>query len=410
MSGSRQSESSQSPIRSLSVFSAIVVGISAMVGTGVFVAWQPAYELAGSSLFIALAIAASIAALNAISNARMARRFPESGGGYVYGRECIHPIAGQIAGWVFLVGKAASASAAALAIGVYVSPGNEKFTAVLAIAIILFINLLGIRYSVGAMTVLISIVLLVLLSLSAVAGFSESTPSVAGQASSWELLSTNYFAAAGILFVAFAGYARIAVLGSEVKNPRRAIPTAIAASLAIVVVLYFIIAFVLLEYPNSLLTSTPLESVASLTGYPVFLVVVAAVLAAGSALFALMAGLGRMIYSMSVGGHVPSHVGILSGRRAVPRRADLVIATAIVGITLVGSIGVNLAVSAIFVLTYYVVVHASSWTHEAPGRSAVRDGKSFVLTRLVPGVGILANIAVVVALLTAIGGLTTVAN
>lgn len=402
MSESHNLEKSQSPIRSLSVFSAIVVGISAMVGTGVFVAWQPAYELASSHLFAALAIAAIIATLNAISNARMARIFPESGGGYLYGRECLHPIAGQIAGWVFLLGKAASASAAALAIGVYVSPGNEEFTAVIAIAVVLLVNLRGIRYSVGAMTVLISFVLLVLLTLSVVAGVSQSQASVARESPSWDFLSTNTLAASGILFVAFAGYARIAVLGSEVKNPRHTIPIAIGVSLLIVVVIYFIIAFVLFAHPDSFITSAPLEAVASLTGYPVVLVALAAVLAAGSALFALMAGLGRMIYSMSIGGHLPSQVGVLSGQRAVPRRADFVIAVVLVVFTLVGSIGVNLAVSAIFVLTYYLVVHASSWTHPVTEQSAAHDWKSLIMSRLVPGAGILANIAVVVALVTAL--------
>lgn len=410
MPESRSAELPQSPIRSISVFSAIVVGVSAMVGTGVFVAWQPAYELANSYLFFALAIAACIAALNAISNSRMARVFPESGGGYLYGRECIHPIAGQIAGWVFLVGKAASASAAALAIGAYVSPGNEKFTALVAIIIVLLINLRGIRYSVGAMAILISIVLLVLVSLGIVAGVAESRSDEIPMQLSSEFLSTNTLAAAGIMFVAFAGYARIAVLGSEVKNPRSAIPIAIAASLAIVVTLYFVVASVLLAHPDSLITSAPLETLASLTGYPRALVEVAAVLAAGSALFALMAGLGRMIYAMAIGGHLPSQLGVLAGQRAVPRRADLIIAMVLVVITLVGSIGMNLAISAVFVLTYYMVVHVSSWTQPIANRSATDKWKALVLCRLVPGVGVVANIAVVAALITALGSLTAFAN
>ena len=405
MSDLQSPETHKVPIRTLTLFSAIVVGVSAMVGTGVFVAWQPAFELSGSYLLVALGIAAFIATLNAVSNARMARMFPESGGGYLYGRECLHPVAGQIAGWVFLLGKAASASAAALAIGAYVSPGNERVTAVVGIVLVLFINLCGLRYSVVAMTILVGVVLSVLISLSVVAGVTDTTSDSILESVTGEVSPTNVLAAAGILFVAFAGYARIAVLGSEVRNAHRNIPVAIAVSLAIVVVLYFVIALVLFAYPDSLTTVAPLETIATLTGYPRFLVVFAAVLAAGSALFALMAGLGRMIYSMSIGGHLPKPWGALVGQRAVPMRADLMIAIVLVVITLIGSIGINLAVSALFILIYYVVVHAASWTRSGASRSGEsRSGasrwKSMALSRVIPGIGITANVVVVAALVS----------
>ena len=405
MSDLQAPETPKVPIRTLTLFSAIVVGVSAMVGTGVFVAWQPAFELSGSYLLVALGIAAFIATLNAVSNARMARMFPESGGGYLYGRECIHPVAGQVAGWVFLMGKAASASAAALAIGAYVSPGNERVTAVVGIVLVLFINLCGLRYSVVAMTILVGVVLSVLFSLSVFAGVTESPSDSILESVSGGVSPTNVLAAAGILFVAFAGYARIAVLGSEVRNAHRNIPVAIAVSLLIVVVLYFVIALVLFAHPDSLTTVAPLETIATLTGYPRFLVVVAAVLAAGSALFALMAGLGRMIYSMSIGGHLPKQWGALAGQRAVPMRADLMIAIVLVVITLIGSIGINLAISALFILTYYMVVHLASWTR--PGASLSEESpseesrwKSIGLSRVIPGIGITANVVVVAALVS----------
>jgi len=405
MSDLQAPETPKVPIRTLTLFSAIVVGVSAMVGTGVFVAWQPAFELSGSYLLVALGIAAFIATLNAVSNARMARMFPESGGGYLYGRECIHPVAGQVAGWVFLLGKAASASAAALAIGAYVSPGNERVTAVVGIVLVLFINLCGLRYSVVAMTILVSVVLSVLISLSVIAGITDSTSDSILESVSGGVSPTNVLAAAGILFVAFAGYARIAVLGSEVRNAYRNIPVAIAVSLLIVVVLYFVIALMLFAHPDSLTTIAPLETIATLTGYPRFLVVIAAVLAAGSALFALMAGLGRMVYSMSLGGHLPKQWGALAGQRAVPMRADLMIAIVLVVITLIGSIGINLAVSALFILTYYMVVHLASWTRSGENRSGKSQSgkswwKSIGLSRVIPGIGITANVVVVAALVS----------
>lgn len=389
-----KSQSTSVPPRTLALSSATVVGVSAMVGTGVFVSWNPAYELAGSQLFIALAIAAVIAALNAISNARLARMFPESGGGYVYGRECITPLVGQLAGWAFLIGKSASASAAALAIGVYVAPGNEKTLALVSIALVLVINLLGIRYSVISMTVLITVVLIVLITFALWSARFAATNEAQPQTLISPENTSSVLAAAGILFVAFAGYARIAVLGSEVKNAARNIPLAIAGSLAVVVITYFTIAAVLLSYPKSLQSVTPLEAVAEVTGYPMVVISLAAVLAAGSALFALLAGLGRMVFAMSAGGHLPRALGALSGKRHVPRRADLVIAVVLVGLTLAGSIGFNLAISALFVLTYYGVVHAASLTRSAESQRVT----GVMLRWAVPLVGLGTNAVVVGAL------------
>ena len=379
----------QKPLRTISLPGAIIVGVAAMVGTGVFVAWNPAFELAGSHLLLALGIAALMAGLNATSNARLARQFPQSGGAYIYGRECIHPVVGQIAGWSFLIGKLASASAAALAIGLYLAPDSSTYFSVAAIAVVVLINVLGIRYSIIAMTAMITVVLATLITLSLTADLSETGAASTVQLPQADLIGV--LAGAGILFVAFAGYARIAVLGSEVKNAESAIPKAIAMSFAVVLVVYLLVASVLLRLPQSLGSQTPLARLAELVSYPGWLVLLAAVLAAGSALFALVAGLGRMIFAMSQGGHFPRFFGHLSGVRAVTRRADVLIGAVLIAITLTGSIAVNLAVSAVFVLIYYGVVHLSSWTR--PG--------SPLMNRVVPGSGLVAN-ALVVGALTAV--------
>ena len=68
--------------RSLGLSGAVVVGVGAMLGTGVFAVWTPAYALAGSGLLVSLLIAAGIASLNAISTARLAAIIPRAGGAY----------------------------------------------------------------------------------------------------------------------------------------------------------------------------------------------------------------------------------------------------------------------------------------------------------------------------------------
>ena len=71
--------------------------------------------------------------LSAASAARLAARYPESGGTYVYGRERLGVFWGYLAGWGFVVGKTASCAAMALTIGAYVWPGQARAVAVAAV-------------------------------------------------------------------------------------------------------------------------------------------------------------------------------------------------------------------------------------------------------------------------------------
>lgn len=349
-------------IRTLGIPGATLIGLASMIGTGVFAAWSPAYSLAGSALLISLLIAASIALINAISNARMARIFPQSGGGYVYGKHCLGTKAALIAGFSFVIGKTASASAAALVIGAYLAPDHARMVAVLAVFIVLALNLQGLKYSLVAMGMSVSIVIAVLVSLIV---FSQSNESLSVSAApSREPTLFSIFAAAGILFVAFAGYARISVIAGDVKRPRFVIPCAIGISLALVLILYFFVAKLLLGVPQTLESTTPLDSLANVFDYPVWLIQIGVVLAAGSALFALNLGIGRMIFAMAKDGPLPSSLAGVAGPRAVPVRAEILTGVVVLVVTLFGGIGLNLAISGIFILCYYAVVQFSSMTRE----------------------------------------------
>jgi basic amino acid/polyamine antiporter, APA family len=104
---------SSSVQRRLGTPDAVVLGLAAMLGTGVFAVWAPAAAAAGSWLPLAVLLAGVIALCNAVSTADLAAAYPESGAGYVYGRHRLGPAAGRLAGVAFLTGKSASAAAAA---------------------------------------------------------------------------------------------------------------------------------------------------------------------------------------------------------------------------------------------------------------------------------------------------------
>ena len=197
---------------------AVTVGAGSMIGAGVFSAWGPAADAAGTGLLIGLVVAAAVAFCNATSSAQLAAVHPESGGTYVYARRQLGPLWGYLAGWGFVVGKTASCVAIALTAGAYLWPDHARLVGVAAVG--------GRgdrqhrradpdrrRHQVPARR--------------GARRARRRSSSPAGRArparSRGSPRSTPRrpasCAPAGFLFFAFAGYARIATLGEEVRDP-----------------------------------------------------------------------------------------------------------------------------------------------------------------------------------------------
>ncbi|MFF5826293.1 APC family permease, partial [[Kitasatospora] papulosa] len=148
--------------RRLGVSDAVVIGLGSMIGAGIFAALAPAANAAGSGLLIGLAAAAVVAFCNATSSARLAARYPVSGGTYVYGRERLGDFWGYLAGWSFVVGKTASCAAMALTVGSYVWPGQAHAVAVAAVVALTVVNYAGVQKSALLTRVIVAVVLAVL--------------------------------------------------------------------------------------------------------------------------------------------------------------------------------------------------------------------------------------------------------
>ncbi len=350
--------------RSLGLRDAVTIGVSAMIGTGVFAVWQPALDRAGSWLIAAVLIAAVVAALNATSTARLAARHPEAGGVYAYGRIRVNRFAGVLAGVVFLIGKTASASAAALTIGLYVWPEQSRVVAFVAIVAVLALNLRGVVRSTRVAGVMVGVVVLVLAALAIMAILRLSTGGLSGEAVPGPSSATSLLAASALIFVAFAGYARITVLGEEVRDPVRVIPLAVAISFAIVASVYVVIALVVwvAAADGYAIGPAALSDIAAAIGGEGLAgaVVVAAVLAAGAVLLSLIAGVGRTFFAMADRGDAPRYFAAVSAQRRVPHRAEIAAAVGAGALVAVGGLTLALAVSAAMILTYYAVAHVSA--------------------------------------------------
>ena len=225
--------------RRLGLGDAVFIGLGSMIGAGVFAVWAPAADAAGTGLLIGLAIAAIVAFGNATSSAQLAAAHPTSGGTYAYGRAELGPWWGFIAGWGFVVGKIASCAAMALTFAAYAAPaGWERPVAIVAVVVLTAVNGFGVTRTAGAARVIV-VVSLGALAAAVTAAFSASAaPGWLTAETLWEGGGYGILQSAGLLFFAFAGYARIATMGEEVRDPRRVIPRAIVIAFLISLAVY----------------------------------------------------------------------------------------------------------------------------------------------------------------------------
>ncbi|MEU4874033.1 APC family permease [Streptomyces sp. NPDC021608] len=362
--------------RTLGVGDAVVLGLGSMIGAGVFAALAPAAHAGGSGLLIGLALAALVAYGNAMSSARLAALYPASGGTYVYGRERLGPFWGYLAGWSFVVGKTASCAAMALTVGAYVWPGREHVVAVAAVVALTAVNYGGIQKSAWLTRVIVAVVLAVLASVVVVClGSGASDPGrleVGGSEGFGGVLQ-----AAGLLFFAFAGYARIATLGEEVRDPERTIPRAIPLALGITLVVYACVAVAVLSVLGSDelgRASAPLADAVRAAGASGLVPVVrvgAAVAALGS-LLALILGVSRTTLAMARDRHLPHALSVVHPRFQVPHRAELAVGAAVAILAATVDVRGAIGFSSFGVLAYYAVANASAWTLDpAPAKRAL---------------------------------------
>ncbi|GGX66034.1 APC family permease [Streptomyces anandii] len=362
--------------RALGVGDAVVVGLGSMVGAGIFAALGPAARAAGPGLLLGLAVAAVVAYCNATSSARLAARYPASGGTYVYGRERLGVFWGYLAGWAFVVGKTASCAAMALTVGAYVWPGQAHAVAVAAVVALTAVNYGGIQKSAWLTRVIVAVVLAVLASVVVVCLGSDASAAgrlaVSGSAGAGGVLQ-----AAGLLFFAFAGYARIATLGEEVRDPVRTIPRAIPIALGIALVVYAGVSVAVLSVLGARglgAATAPLADAVRAAGAPALVPVVragAAVAALGS-LLALILGVSRTTLAMARDHHLPGALAVVHPRFQVPHRAELAVGAVVAVLAATVDVRGAIGFSSFGVLAYYAVANASAWTLDpAPVRRAV---------------------------------------
>jgi APA family basic amino acid/polyamine antiporter len=339
--------------RSVGLVQAVGFGLGAMVGTGVFVYTGVASGLAGPAMLVSLGLAGVAATCNGLSSAQLAMNFPRSGGTYEYAGRMLSPWLGFLAGWLFLAAKSTSAAATALGFGTYVgqATGLPPMAVSLTLAgLTIALDLYRLQGAGRLNLVLVSITLLSLIAFVAAGSgevrrenFSPFAPhGVSG------ILS-----AASLLFVAYAGYGRVATLGEEIENPRRNIPIAVILSLAAATAIYVAVSAVAIGRSGTW-TTLPAPNKAVRVA-----LAIGAATAMGAVFLNLMLGLSRMSFAMGRGGDLPRPLAAVN-RFSSPFASVLFVGTIVVTLICVGNLVGLVSLSAFTILVYYGLTNLSA--------------------------------------------------
>jgi basic amino acid/polyamine antiporter, APA family len=392
--------------RRLTTSDAVLIGLGAMLGAGVFAAPGPAAAAAGSWLLVGLALAALVAYCNATSSAQLAALYPQAGGTHVYARERLGDYWGFLAGWSFVVGKTASLAAMALTFGAYVAEDLARPLAVGAVVAMATVNYRGVDRTARVIRIIVAIVLAVL-AVVVVASLTGGQVGVGNLSrdlpgGAWGVLQSG-----GLLFFAFAGYARLATLGEEVQDPKVTIPRAIPIALGIVVVVYTVVltAVLLAVGPETMAASAAPLAAAVEAGRWAWLspvVRVGAAIATAGVLLSLLAGISRTALSMARRWELPAVLDAVHPVHRTPHRAEVTAAAVVVAVVLVSDLRGAIGFSSFAVLTYYALTNAAAWGLTGAERRWPRW-----LAGL--GLGLCALLAVTLPGVAVIGGLVLLA-
>ncbi len=231
--------------RSLPLSTVVAISIGGMLGSGIFVLPGIAAMKTGPSVWLAYLLAGICVLPAALSKSELATAMPTSGGTYVFIERAFGPAMGTISGlglWLSLLLKS---SFALVGFGAYlyiIAAVPLKSTALIFLAVIMVLNIIGVK-KVGMVQLVVVIITLVSLSIILLFGLPKVDPA------NMEPIFTHgtggLIAATAFVYISYAGVTKVAAIAEEIKNPGRNLPLAMMLSFLIVTAIYVLITFTL---------------------------------------------------------------------------------------------------------------------------------------------------------------------
>ncbi|MFP4530717.1 MAG: amino acid permease [Halodesulfurarchaeum sp.] len=312
--------------RDLGLPAVLAISIGAMVGSGIFILPGLALKMAGPAVVLAYLLAGLIVLPAALAKSEMATAMPESGGDYLYIERAMGPLMGTIAGlgtWFSLMFKGALALIGGAPYLVLVFDLPIKPVALVVGAILILINIVGVKQT-GRLQVVIVVVMLAALTYFAI-GSAPAVDPVRFEGL-MESGLTGLLKATGFVFVSYAGVTKVASVAEEIENPDRNIPYGILGSLTFTTVLYVALVIAMIGVvPAAELGGSnipmALAAEATLPSIGVLVVVLAALIALISTANAGILSSSRYPLAMSRDDLAPDSLATISGRFGTPVEA-----------------------------------------------------------------------------------------
>jgi amino acid transporter len=339
------------------------IAVNGVIGSGIFVLPATVAALLGPASPAAYLLAALVAALVVACFAEAGSLFDRTGGPYLYAREAFGPFVGFQVGWAFFLSRLAAGAAIANAFAAYlgylwpaVAGGAGRVLAITALlAALAAINVAGVRYAGWTVNVL-TVAKLVPLVVFIAVGLLHADPD------RYVLLalpdSSRLRQASLLLIFAFGGFENASVPGDESKDPKRHLPVALLAAIALTAVLYVLIQIVALStLPGLARDPAPLASAARTFLGPAGALAIAlgaVVSTAGSSSALALVG-PRILYALADGGQLPMALARVHARRRTPYVSVVVFAVLAWAAALLGDFARLAAVSALARLFFSAV-------------------------------------------------------
>ena len=360
--------------KDLGLVSAMTIGIGTMIGAGIFVLPGIAAQEAGPVVVLSFIVGGVIAMVNALSVSELGTAMPKAGGGYYYVNRALGPMFGSIAGLGDWLGLAFASAFYSIGFGQYLTtlapiPGflflnDIQIGAVIAGALFVGINYIGAKETGGIQTVIVFILLAILGAFAVAGWFSFDYGVLVGSGGLAPFGTEAILPATALVFVSFLGYAKIATVAEEMKNPGRNLPIAIIGSVAIVTVIYGILVTIMLgvvPWPD-LDLDAPVAQAAEvafpggIAGIAATVMTLGALLATASSANASILSSARINFAMGRDKIVTNWLNEIHPRFATPYRSIAVTGAMIIG--LIVFLGRDLAILAQAASVLHLIVYA----------------------------------------------------
>ena len=318
--------------RNVGLFGAASVGIANIIGAGIFVVSGVAAGLAGPSVIISFLLAGFIAMMTALSAAELSSFVTETGASYAFTKRAFGRFWSFSVGWFKYFDYMAGGAAVSVGFAAYftalfgLTGSSPLILAAIGLPVAFTVlNIIGVKESVYATSVMVLIKIFALVLLLMVGGFyliqhfdmAHYTPFFPNGIN-------GTFNGAAIIFFAFLGFNTVSMMSEETKDPEKTIPRALILAFVVTFVLYMFIGFLeigVVSWEALGTSASPIEDVASaISDNSMFLDFIAfsALIATGSVLLSSIIGETRASFAMGRDRLLPRQFDFISHRFHTP--------------------------------------------------------------------------------------------